>query len=324
VLVRLPNWLGDSLMARPLLLALRRGRPRAEITVVGPAGLLMLLAGDRAWDRAFPLPLAADAVRVLRAARFDTAFVLPPSFSSAWQAWRAGARERVGFSGDWRDALLTRAVRRGARGDLHLSREYLSLGEAAGVPAPETPLPALPVECEPFEPQSRLAAGAPYAVLAPGALYGPAKRWPLARFVELGRELSARGLRVIACGGEAEGADCAALAAATGGESLAGRTNLMQQAALCAGAAVVVSNDSGMAHLAGAVGAPTVAVFGSTSSAWTAPLGPRVRVVQRPTVCSPCFQRSCRIGYVCLENVGVRAVREAIEELGALRREGIA
>lgn len=324
VLVRLPNWLGDSLMARPLLLALRRGLPRAEITAVGPAGLLQLLAGDRAFDRAFALPLGAEGSAALRKAGFGAAYVLPPSFSSAWQAWRSGARERIGFAGDWRDALLTRAVRRGARGDLHLSREYLALGEAGGIRADGHALPALPVECEPFEALRRLSVGAGYAVLAPGALYGPAKRWPLARFVELGRELAARGLRVVACGGAAESADCAALAAATGGESLAGLTNLMQQAAICAGAAVVVSNDSGMAHLAGAAGAPTVAVFGSTSSAWTAPLGPRVRVVQRPTVCSPCFQRTCRIGYACLENVGVRAVREAIEELGALRREGIA
>ena len=127
----------------------------------------------------------------------------------------------------------------------------------------------------------------------------------------LARELSARGLEVLACDGAGEAEACAALVQAAGGRSLAGKTSLPQQAALCAAAAVVVSNDSGMAHLAGAVGAPTVVVFGSTSSAWTAPLGPRVQVVQHATVCSPCFRRTCAIGYECLENVRMEDVRAA-------------
>ena len=82
-------------------------------------------------------------------------------------------------------------------------------------------------------------------------------------------------------------------------------------------AALVVSNDSGLAHLAAATGAPTVVIFGSTSSAWTAPLGPRVRVVQRPPVCAPCFRRTCRIGYRCLAAVEVAEVARACDELVA-------
>ena len=99
--------------------------------------------------------------------------------------------------------------------------------------------------------------------------------------------------------------------------ALAGATSLPVQAALCAIASLAVCNDSGLAHLAAAVGTPTVVIFGSTSSAWSAPLGARVRVVQRAPVCSPCFQRHCRIGYGCLTAVTVAEVTRACREVAA-------
>lgn len=314
VFLRLPNWLGDSLMARPLTGAIRAALPAARIVASGPAPLLELLAGDRAWDAALRWPATPAAVREAAGGPLDAALVLPPSFSSAWHAWRTGARARIGFAADARSPLLTQAVRRPARGDLHLGREYLLLAGALGVDSGALAVQALPLADTARAEDAAPGSHAPYAVLAPGAAYGPAKRWPLPRWIALARELAARGIEPLACGGAGEADACSALVAAAGGRSLAGRTSLTQQAALCAGAAVVVSNDSGMAHLAGAVGAATVVIFGSTSSAWTAPLGPRVHVVQRATVCSPCFRRTCAIGYVCLENVRVEDVRAAVQD----------
>ncbi len=319
ILVRLPNWLGDLLMARPALHALRAARRGAEITALGPASLLELLAGEGLWDRAEPLPAGPVTRRRLRAARFAAALVLPPSFSSAWLAFRAGAARRVGFAHEGRSLLLTRSLRRPARGDMHLSREYLLL--AAELGARPVAVPPLPVGEEARRAAARLAnaGGAPYAVLGPGAVFGPAKRWSVPRFVELGRRLAASGTRALVCGAKAERATCEAVAGGIGApaRSLAGLTGLPAQAALCAGAALAVCNDSGLAHLAAATGTPTVAVFGSTSSAWTAPLGPRVRVVQRAPVCSPCFARTCAIGYACLEAVGVDDVARAAREAAA-------
>jgi heptosyltransferase-2 len=228
----------------------------------------------------------------------------------------------VGFAHEGRSPLLTSAVRRPARGDLHLSREYLQL--AAALDAPEVALPRLvPQPAEGREAAALLSRAGlgqrPFAILGPGAAYGPAKRWSGERFAAVGRQLLERGLAVLVCGTAAEREACGAVAAGAGAQarSLGGVTSLPVQAALCARAALVVSNDSGLAHLAAATGAPTVVVFGSTSSAWSAPLGPNVRVVQRAPVCSPCFARDCAIGYACLDAVGVAMVASAAGELVA-------
>jgi len=316
VLVRLPNWLGDALMARPLLHAVRAGWPSARVTAQGPDALLALLASDGAWDAARPWPGPA---RAGGEAPFDVALVLPPSFSSAWHAWRSGARRRFGFAGDARSWLLTHAVRRRSRGAQHLADEYLSIAASAGL-AGAPAVPSLTVDGSAIAAADALlgeagAGGRAIAILAPGAAYGPAKRWDAARFAALAGRLAERGLTVLLCGGAGDRDACAAVAAsAPHAIPLAGRTSLPVMAALAARARAVVSNDSGLAHLAAATGAPTVVLFGSTSSAWTAPLGPRVRVVQHAPVCAPCFQRTCRIGTVCFAAIGVEEVAAACAE----------
>ncbi len=323
ILVRLPNHLGDVLMARPLLFALRALRPQVAVTAVGPPALLELIARDGTVDQPLGWPLPPGALARLRAERPDVALVLPPSFSSAWFAWRTGARVRIGYPGEGRTPLLTETPRRAERGDRHLADEYLALGESVGARtaaiAEWIPDPPALARAREVLARSPAATRTAHALLGPGALYGPAKRWSAERFTALGRTLAERGLAVLVCGTAAERACCESVAGAIGpaAASLAGATDLPTLAALAALAVVVVSNDSGLAHLAAASGAPTVAVFGSTSSAWTAPLGPRVRIVQRPPVCAPCFQRTCRIGYRCLAAVEVRDVLVAMAELGA-------
>lgn len=317
LLIRIPNWLGDALMARPFLHALRRTFADARVIATGPAGLLALLAPERLWDEPVAWPPDRAANARIRDQRPDLAFVLPPSFSSAWWTFRIGARRRAGFTGDARSWMLTDPFRRPARGDMHLGDEYLALGAPWGVTAPDgwAPLPATPEgerEAETLRSRSG-AERAPYAILAPGAAYGPAKRWSLDRFAEVARRLSARGWAVLLCGAAADRDACEAVASRGTGTVLAGASSLGAMAALAARAQVVVSNDSGLAHLGAAVGAPTVVVFGSTSSAWTAPLGPRVTVVQDAPVCAPCFQRTCRIGYVCLDAIQVDRVVAACD-----------
>ncbi len=335
ILIRLPNWLGDALMARPLLHGVRRAHPQAEIRAVGPAALLSLLAAERTFDAGAAWPggpgdgdsrvvaqrrsgLAAE----LRAWRPDAALILPFSFSSAWFARRTGAAIRIGYAHELRSPLLTHAFRRPARGERHLSREYLALGNPLG--ASPGPLPALvpPPEAEAAAGAliGRAAPGAErIAVMAPRSAYGPAREWPADRFAALARRLVGRGHAVFVCGTAAERESCRRIAAEAGPGvfSVAGETDLPTLAALVRRAALAVCNDSGLAHLAGAVGAPTVTLYGSTSSAWTAALGPRVRVVQHPPVCSPCFRRTCQIGYPCLTGIGLDEVDGVCREGGA-------
>ena len=319
VLVRLPNWLGDLLMARPLLHGLRAALPQATIDAHGPGGS-ELLGRERLWDGWTPAtgerPGGGGAANAC-----DAAIILPPSFSSAWRVG-FGVPLRVGFAADGRSWLLTHPVRRPPRGDLHLSAEYLGLGAPLGVR--EVPLPVLePTAAEREQAAARLRGlagdGHAVAILAPGAIYGPAKRWAADRFAALGRRLAGRGHTLLVCGGRDDRAVAIALAAAIGpaAHALAGETTLGEQLALCAGAAFTVSNDSGLAHLSAASGCPTVVIFGSTSSAWTAPLGPRVTVVQHAPVCAPCFRRDCRIGYRCLAAVEVAEVERVCREAAA-------
>ncbi|MEK7823533.1 MAG: lipopolysaccharide heptosyltransferase II [Candidatus Eisenbacteria bacterium] len=324
ILIRLPNWLGDALMARPLLHGVRHAHPRAEIRAVGPAPLLSLLAGESAFDAGEPWPgdgaARGELTRRLRAWRPDAALVLPFSFASARFAFGTRAPIRAGYAHELRSFMLTHARRRASRGDLHLSREYLALGEPIGVA--EGPLPPLiPSPAARAAADALLARAAPgagaVAVMAPRSAYGPAREWPSDRFATLARDLMAGGRTVLVCGTAGERPTCAAVARAAGpgAVSVAGETDLPTLAALVQRATLAVCNDSGLAHLAGAVGTPTVTLYGSTSSAWSAALGPRVRIVQRPPVCSPCFRRTCRIGYRCLTALSVAEVGRACREV---------
>lgn len=311
-------------MARPLLHAVRAAHPGAEFRAVGPAPILDLLRDDARFEGVDAWPARggerAALRRRLRAWRPDVALVLPFSFSSARFALGTGAPLRVGYGHELRGFMLTHALRRPARGELHLSREYLALGEPIGA-QPGTLPPLVPSMAGNAAAGMLLARVAPGAsrivVMAPRSAYGPAREWPAERFSALARMLASRGATVILCGTAAERATCGEVAARAGpgAVSLAGETDLPALAALVQRATLAVCNDSGLAHLAAAVGTPTITLYGSTSSAWTAALGPRVRIVQHPPVCSPCFRRTCRIGYRCLTGISVDEVEDACREV---------
>lgn len=311
-----------------MLHALRGWLPAARVVAVAPTALLDLIAADGVvderlgWER--PAESRRRVVRELRVFKPEVALVLPPSFSSAWLGWQTRAAVRVGYAHEGRSPLLTRALPRRDRGEHHLADEYVALArEACGAAGAMSGLaPPLRLDDTTRAAGLRVATGARlsprgFGILAPGASYGPAKRWPPERFVAIGRRIAALGLRVVTCGTREEAAICEAVARDIGDAalSLAGKTTLPELAGLCAQARLAVCNDSGLAHLCAALGVRTVAVFGSTSSAWTAPRGNAVRIVQRAPVCSPCFRRDCVIGTVCLTGVSSARVWDACEDL---------
>ncbi len=325
VLVRLPNWLGDVLMARPLLYALRAAWPGARLLAVGPEPLLALLAPERGADERVAWPRDGAARRAatarIRAWAPEVALVLPASFSSAWLAWRSGAITRVGYRSEGRDSLLTQALPRRPRGERHLSDEFLELAATLGVkPVPVPVLVPAPEDVRDARAvldAAGVTTGERHALLAPRSAFGPAREWFADRFAATGKALVERGLRVLVCGTAAEAESCERIARAIGPDaaSVAGRTPLPTLVALAASARLALCNDSGIAHLAASTGAPTLQIYGSASSAWTAARGPHVRVLHRAPACSPCWQRTCRIGTRCLDAVTVAWVLSETDQL---------
>lgn len=305
-----PNWLGDLVMALPAMWAIQRHvggrcavvarervREVAEVLgaeVVGTGPSLVETGRTAAWLRRRRPRVVVSFLRTRRAGLL---------------AWVSGAGVRVGWdAGPARRCYTLRAP--SDRKRIHQTEEYMRLAQALGAP-PSLTWPPPQGWCP--------RQGPPCVVMAPGASFGPAKRWPAERFGLLGKALAARsGLPVVLVGTAQEREACERVASLVGlgASSLAGTTTLRDLAGLLRGARLFVGNDSGVAHLAAWMGTPTVAIFGSTDPRWTRPVGQRVEVVSSGVPCSPCFQRKCPWGRPeCLEGITVERVLESCARL---------
>jgi heptosyltransferase-2 len=248
------------------------------------------------------------------------ALVLAPSWSAAAAAACGGARLRVGFDSDGRRALLTHALPLPPRTEA-LAAQYdalvlallAALGRSPGAALPPPPLVARAEE--------RAAAAAllgevapSYVVLAPGARFGPAKRWPADRFAATGSALArAWGAAVVLVGERADAEATAAVGAALPTAlDLTGATTTPALIGVLAGARGVVANDSGVMHVAAALDRPVVGVFGSSDPRWTGPRGARAVAVSHPVWCAPCFAPTCVQDFGCMHGVAPEAVVAAL------------
>lgn len=325
-LVVAPQWIGDAVMSEPLLARLAA---RGEVPTV--AALPWVAPVYRAMPqvvRVIELPFAHgrldwSARRRVAAdlrGRFDVAYVLPNSLKSALIPWLAGIPKRIGYRGEGRVVLLNERLPN-PTGRPPMVAFY---GALAGEPAREGERPRMTLS-QPVLDEATTAAGVrpgAYWVFAPGAEYGPAKCWPAGRYAELARSLHRQhGQPVLLLGSAKEAALCEQIAARAEGACrvLAGKTSLQDAMALIAAARGVVSNDSGLMHVAAAFGVPQAAVFGSTSPEHTPPLNPRARVLwlkdELKLDCAPCFDRVCRFGHTrCLTGVDAERVALALAE----------
>jgi heptosyltransferase-2 len=337
VLVKAVNWLGDAVMSLPALKAVRGGFPAARLSVLVKHELASFFDGSGWIDEVIPYRVSPglggldDRRRIvsdLRARRFDLAVLFPKGFEAALWAALAGAPRRVGFATDGRSLLLTDRVRFDAGLRRHQVYDYLHLvgatlavtGNADDcVPDVDASHRARMVgwlAARRRTPEGRLVA------LAAAAAYGPAKEWPAERYAALVDLLAERcGAECVMVGGPAEREKCERVAAASSAKALvaAGETNVGELLALLSICDAFAGNDSGAMHVAGALGIPTVGIFGSTDAERTGPLGPRTRVVRHPIECSPCLERTCRFGhYDCLNRIGAEEVVTALRELRAV------
>ena len=306
--VLLPNWIGDLLLALSVVTRLPEER-RSATTLLVPkqmGGLVELLCDlpQLPFDRADETERRRTMVSV-KAAGFRSIYLLPYSFSSAWFAVKAGIPSRRGLSREMRRILLTDQM----PGSLRDKSRHITMEYSAILDTPFSPPEAwegVGVKPDP--------AHAGSIVYCPGAAYGPAKRWP--HFPELARLQQRYDIVVLGTAADGESSREVEHAAPGRVTDLTGRTSLKEAAAIMAGARAVVSNDSGLMHLAGYLGVPVVGIFGSTSPTWTRPLGKKSLAMGSSEPCSPCFQRSCRYGhYRCLRNIAAAGVYDMMETL---------
>ena len=324
-LIIAPQWIGDAVMSEPLLRTLaERGEALAVAALpwVAPVYRAMPQVGE-----VIELPFAHGrldwaARRRLAAGlrgRFDTAYVLPNSLKAALIPFFAGIPKRVGYHGEGRYVLLNRRLPNPG-GRPPMVAFYRALSGAA----PTNEQPRLHFDAARLQQATAAVSLTPqhYWAFAPGAEYGPAKCWPASHYAELARALHrAHGLPIVLLGSGKEAALCDEIAQAAPGACsvLAGKTSLIDAMALIAAARGVVSNDSGLMHVAAAFGIAQVAVFGSTSPEHTPPLNDKARVLwlkeELQLDCAPCFDRVCRFGHTrCLTGVAPARVQAALAD----------
>jgi len=231
-----------------------------------------------------------------------------------------GIARRTGYRGEMRYGLLNDLRVLDEAALPRLVDRYAALAEPAGEalrrPVPEPRLASDPALRAATLAKLGLDPHRPAVAFAPGAEYGPAKRWPARHFAALARTLAERGWQVWLLGSGRDMQAAREIAAAAGDAciDLAGRTTLDEAIDLLASAARVVTNDSGLMHVAAALDRPTAALFGSSSPAYTPPLAAHARVISLHLSCSPCFQRTCPLGHTdCLEKLDPAMVLEALD-----------
>ena len=323
VLVRLPNWLGDTVMAVPTLAALRAAWPGAEVWGVGPWGPVVL-DGQGLVHRALPSPRGRLArlrqARELAGHGFDLAVILPASLETGLWAWVTGAARRIGYRGDGRAAFLTDALDP-ADGLVHEVSAYLGLLAPLGIAPPASPpAPRLVVSPElRGEARGLLAGvGAPADAwpvgIQLGAALGPSKLWSAPALAQLTRRLAEAGRQVVFLGAPPAATLFRTVAEELGQlpPSLVGRDRPALLPALLAELAALVSPDSGPAHVAAAVGTPVITLFGPTDPRRTGPLGPGARALWAKPPCAPCFRPRCPIDHRCLATLDPAEVAVAV------------
>lgn len=338
ILVRAPNWIGDAVMCLPAIECLKALYPSSRVTVLTKGRAVPVFENN---------PAVSDTLEYddqglhsglggrfklrgeLRQKGFDLAVLFQNAFDAAFLSFISGIPERVGYGTDMRSKLLTRVIPVTKEiKKKHQVYYYMNIvefiGGACGPPRPRIYISKEENAWADNFMSANGLEGSRMAGAAPGASYGPAKKWEAERFAETLKELSRTyGLVPMIFGGPEDTAVCREVSRGMRGKylDLSGRVTLRQFMALLSRLSVFITNDSGPMHLASALNVPTVAIFGSTDPVLTGPLGEDSRVVSNHTECSPCFERTCRYKHYDCLSIEAGTVLKAAGEL-LISKEG--
>ena len=330
ILIRSTNWIGDAIMTTPAVRTIRQNYPDAEITLLALPWMADVFASCPHIDHIFiydkhgahkgligKLRLVAN----LRQQHFDMTFLLQNAFEAALITTLAGIPVRAGYSTDGRGMLLTHGVKKHPKiGLKHQVHYYQEMVQALGLRLGPDSLELFLDEQAVLDAQQRLDAAGhsvnkPIIGLNPGAAYGPAKRWPAAKYGQLAKYLAGQTEGTILVFGTDADNEAAAEITSVAGDcvcDLTGKTSLAEALALIDRCDVFVTNDSGLMHVAAALTTPLVAIFGSTDHVATGPYSEKATIIRKPLDCSPCMKTHCpKKHFHCMENITMEEVAAA-------------
>lgn len=334
ILIVGPSWVGDMVMAQTLFVCLKQRHPDCQIDVLAPEWSRPILERMPEVRQALSFPVGhgvldmttrRNIAQSLRG-QYQQAILLPNSLKSALVPFFAGIPKRTGWRGEMRFGLLNDMRKLDKQRYPLMIERFMALAFEPGAELPNPyPRPSLRIDAESRDAalvRFDLSMDRPVLALCPGAEFGESKRWPTEHFAEVAEAKIREGWQVWLFGSKndhAVGEDI--LQRLIPGlreeaRNLAGETSLAEAIDLLSCAEAVVSNDSGLMHVAAALGRPLVSVYGSTSPAFTPPLSDQVEVVRLGLDCSPCFERTCRFGHNnCMRELGPRSVIDALDRL---------
>jgi len=307
ILVVGPSWVGDMVMSQVLYKLLRQRWSSCEIDVLAPPAALPLVARMAEVNRGIRFDMAHGELALgkrfafgesLKKNAYTRAIVLPNSLKSAIVPFAAEVPIRTGFRGEYRYFLINDMRLLSKRRLPRMIDRFAALAIKQGKETPALPNPELIIDEANLNDQLAqlgLSRDRPVLGLCPGAEFGDAKKWPEAHFAALAKRAISDGFQVWILGGKKDSSSAAEIQTAAGDYcyNLAGRTSLLDAIDLLSACHQVVSNDSGLMHIAAAVGVHTTVVYGSTSPDFTPPLTDSLDIVSLGLECSPCFKRVC-------------------------------
>jgi len=332
-LVISPNWIGDAVMAQPLLRRLRELHPDRPIDVLAPTWVAPVWRAMREVNTVLESPFKHGSLqwkerkefaKILKARGYADSYVLPNTLKFALIPWLAGIKRRVGYKGEMRYGLVNVMHYDEKNAPRPMAQFYAALADkpVRNLPRldklPEPEMVADAKDADAAIARLNLPAGT-YVAFAPGAEFGPAKRWPASYFAELAQTIRANrpDAQILLLGSPKDRAVCDEITAIVPeAHNLAGSTSLSEAIALISRAAAVVTNDSGLMHIGAALKRPVVAIYGPTDPRHTPPLSELAKILWLHIECSPCQQRECPLGHQnCMKLISPDAVWQPLQPM---------